>query len=163
MQIPPGSAWTLQCWTGTGSGGRRGSPWRFSVWQMVDPQFLLAERLKWHNMDRGGSLLHPGALPAWVCPPCCIMHTEELWGFAVRTSTHYNFQSHLRHDLAASSACAHRTRSPARGLRILFACSYCSGIHHVLWARLISPLFNCRGHGHAVWTCDTGWLGSGDT
>lgn len=52
-----------------GSGGQRGSRWRFSVWQMADPQFLLAELLKWHSMDRGGSLLHPRALPAWVCSP----------------------------------------------------------------------------------------------
>lgn len=31
------------------------------------------------------------------------------------------------------------------------------------WARLISPLFNCWGHGHAVEAWDTGWLGNGDT
>lgn len=151
MQIPPGSVWTPQCWTGMGSGGPRGSRWRFSVWRMADPQFLLAELLKWHNMDRGGSLPQeqepclPGSAPF-----SCVVHTKELWGFSVRTRTHCNFQSHLQHDLAYSSACAHRTRHPARGLRVLFACNYSSGSHHVLWARLISPLFNCWGHGHAV-------------
>lgn len=77
--------------------------------------------------------VHPGALPAWACSPLlCYTRAKELWGFSVRTSTHYTFQSHLQHDLAASSAGAHRSRSPARGLMVLCACSYSSQSHHVL-------------------------------
>lgn len=90
----------------------------------------------------------------WVSPlprsPACLgllppfmLYTQR---FFIYTSTCYNFQAHLQHNLAASRAYAHR--SPARGLRVLFACS--SRNHHILWEKFISTLLNCQEHRHSV-------------
>lgn len=72
-----------------------------------------------------------------------VTRTEELWSPSIHSSTHNNFQAHLQCGLAASSAYSHRNRSPARNLRFLFTCSYCSQNCYVLWAKFISPHFNC--------------------